>query len=192
MKIIILILITLNSVIYSQQDNNLVNCPFDEKNRINYTAVVDCYGQSRKEIYDKLKNHILLKFLPPTINDSNQIAGKSTLVSYYNGDARDVEFIYFIFIKDGKFKYELTNFTLLMVNNATIQSGLFGSLNISEKQINRYPVEEKYIKSYRKYKKDMRSINFAHEVKYGFFEGIQTECSNIVEGLEKVVNKSNW
>lgn len=119
---ILLSLVSSTHLCFSQTE-----LPKDESGIVVYTGVVSAEGLSKKELYDKAKFWIVstLKSGDNMVelggDNSDQIVGTGNLVmedlpSGYSKNDKiknlSLNFKFIVFIRDGRYKYELSNFLL--------------------------------------------------------------------------------
>lgn len=191
MKQLFLVLLITSTIIgYSQ------SLPVDpQTQKVSYKEIVEIPGESENELFNKAKKWMATKDSetnPYTITYENQEAGNFSGKGSFTlpgGDKKYVvAFLINVATKDGKYKYEFTDFTLLYTTKGGVTSGGFSywsSSSYQESETLEYSLETFY--PIRLERKRKPSIKWYEEINANSFAAIDREMEALISSLEQTI-----
>ena len=179
------------------QDNLL---PIDPNtNKVSYAEVVTVSGQSKAKVFGKAMKWMGTKHTevnPYVVTYENEaegtITGKGSFTLPAERRKYNVQFLVNISIKDGRYKYELTDIMIQFKTAAGASGGGFGywsSSSYKEAEMTQYSLETFY--PARLKNKNKPVIKYFEEINRESFEAIDREMRSLAGSLKETLAKDN-
>ncbi|MBW7941193.1 MAG: DUF4468 domain-containing protein [Candidatus Kuenenia stuttgartiensis] len=170
-------------------------------NKVGYGGMLDIPGQSKDKLFAKAKKWLAIKHSdanPYTITYENETEGGITGKGSFTLPAEErkytVQFLITIATKDGKCKYEFTDFMIRYTTAGGMSTGGFSywsSSSYNESETLEYTLETFYPIRLEKRKKP--AIKWYEHINAKSFEAIDREMRAIESSLKQTMSaQTNW